>query len=181
MTTEQIITIVLTSSVLSSILTVFMQWVFRHLDYKLDFKKKVIDKRITAYENIDLITWKLSSIVQDGETSWSAILDSEHEFNQFIVHLTLARKDKLWLSRNLENKLSELNAFLINLQNDNVLKTEKDYNILGNSNFKKIRNFRKEIEEIHKKDFKNLDKVKSFFNEKSHSNKFYKINRKVQN
>src|SRR5690606_29953857 len=103
MNSEQIITLVLTSSVLSALLTVFFQWIFKFLDYKLDFKKKIIDKRINAYENIDLITWQLGFVTQDGETAWSGIFSSEKDFDNFIVTLTLARKNKIWLSNMLSN------------------------------------------------------------------------------
>jgi len=169
MTNEKIIALILTSSVLSSVLTVVVQYFFKFIDYRLDYKKKIIDKRINAYENIGLITWQLGFITQDGEMAWSGIFTSEKDFDNFIVNLTLARKDQIWLSQELTNKFTELNAFLINLQNDNGRVDEKDYNKLGNENFSIIREYRKEIELIYKKDFKNLDKVDRFLDKKSDS------------
>lgn len=175
MTTEKIIALVLTSSVLSSILTVFVQWIFKFVDYRLDYKKKVIDKRINAYENIDLIVWQLGFLTQNGEMYWSGIFTSKNDFDNFVVNLTIARKNQIWLSNILTDKLTELNVFLINLQNENTPKNDTDYNKIGNEYFEKIREFRTEIEKIYKNDFKDLDNVKRFFNEKSNLTNSYEI------
>ena len=178
MTTEKIIALVLTSSVLSSILTVFFQWIFKFVDYRLDYKKKVIDKRLNAYENIDLIIWQLGFITQNGKMYWSGIFTSKTDFDNFVVNLVLARKNQIWISNKLLHKLTELNSFLTNLENENTPKNDIDYKKIGNEHFEKIRKFRVEIEKIYKNDFKNLDKVRSFLNEKSDSTKSYDLLKK---
>lgn len=178
MTNEKIIALILTSSVLSSVLTVLVQYFFKFLDYRLDYKKKIIDKRINAYENVGSITWQLAFITQDGEMAWSGIFTSEKDFDNFLVNLTLARKDQIWLSQELTKKFTELNAFLINLQNDHTPVDERDYNKLGNENFSIIRKFREEIESIYKNDFRNLDKVDRFLDKKSDSKTKFDIRKK---
>ena len=180
MTQNQIITLVLTSSLLSAFLTIFFQWIFKFLDYKLDYKKKIIEKRINAYENIDILTWQLGIITQDGKMSWSNIFNSEKDFDNFIVYLALARKNQIWLSKNLSDKLQELNFFLINLQNDKNPKNDKEYNFIGNENFKKIRAYRKEIEKLYKLDFYKLHKVDRFLKKDIYKEKSYKIHNKAE-
>ncbi len=114
MNNYQIIALILTSSVLSAFITVCFQWVFKFLDYRLDYKKKVIDKRINAYENINLITWQLGLITHDGEKAWSGVFSSKNDFDDFVVKLVLLRKNQIWLSERLvdELQLCEVSDFV---------------------------------------------------------------------
>lgn len=162
MNNYQIIALILTSSVLSAFITVCFQWIFKFLDYRLDYKKKVIDKRINAYENINSITWQLGFITQDGEKAWSAIFSSKNYFDNFVVELILLRKNQIWLSERLVDKLLELNVFLTNIQNLNNPFTDEEYIALGIQNFLRIREFRVQIENIYRHDFSELYKVNKF-------------------
>ena len=180
MNNYQIIALILTSSVLSAFITVCFQWVFKFLDYRLDYKKKVIDKRINAYESINSITWQLGFITQDGEKAWSGIFSSKNYFDNFVTELILLRKDQIWLSERLLTKLQELNVLLTNLQNISNPISDEEYKALGIQNFLIIRKFRVEIENIYRNDFSELYKVKKFLkNELDREKTFdiYKSNR----
>lgn len=172
---EQIITIVLSSSLISSLLTVFFQWVFKFIDYKNDFNKKIIDKRITAYEGVENIIWNLSLKSNDGKRMWPLFCTNEDLFNEFVVNIAFLNRNTIWLSNNLGRKLTELNAFVIRLHNDNKPVTESDYIKIGCNNMKEINSYRKTIETMFKKDFKNLHSVRKFFREKDKSNEKYPL------
>lgn len=175
MTKNDIIVLVLTSSLISSLLTVFFQWIFKFIDFKNDFNKKIIDKRLNAYEKIENTIWSLSLKTQDGEKAWLTILSSSEYYNNFTVNLVLNIKTSIWISNELNSKLTELNVFLTNLENKYTPKSDNEFEIIGAKYMKEIVLLKDEIKDIYFKDFNKIHDVNSFLKEKGESKKTFQV------
>lgn len=58
MTWQEMVTIIFGSGILSAIITLVGEYFFKNTDYKQDYYKKIIDKRLEAYEDLDkFIGW----------------------------------------------------------------------------------------------------------------------------
>tara|TARA_R110002033_G_C3788421_1_gene230073 strand:+ start:35 stop:595 length:561 start_codon:yes stop_codon:yes gene_type:complete len=175
MTKNDIIVLVLTSSLISSLLTVFFQWIFKFIDFKNDFNKKIIDKRLNAYEKIENTIWSLSLKTQDGNKAWLTILSSSEYYNNFTVNLVFNIKQSIWISNELNSKLTELNVFLTNLENKYMPKKDSDFETIGEKHMTDITLLRDEIKYIYFKDFNKIHDVSSFLKDKGESKKTFQV------
>jgi hypothetical protein len=167
MNTTQIITIILTSSLLSSVLTAWVNWLLQKNNYKNDFYKKLLDKRISAYEEIEKLLVLLKTLVhieKDKLCPQFCHFGKEY-FDNFVISLAATSLNSFWLSNEMSHKITEFNIFLLQ---------EIDYNIdenknedeelirLGIINRERIKELRLEIEKIMYQDLKKLHDIKAF-------------------
>jgi hypothetical protein len=68
----------------------------------------------------------------------------------------------MWLSSDLNSKLTEFNVYLNNIENHHQPKKEEDFKQMGILYLEEIREFRKHINTIFEKDFFEIDKVRKF-------------------
>jgi hypothetical protein len=143
------------------------QWFFKQLDYKNDFRKEIIQRRLEAYKNIELVIWELSLIVQDGDVAVPRIFYSKENFDVIQMRMGLQNKEVLWISAEMESKIIELNVYLTNLEINQRPKSDADYRNIGKSNIDNLRDFRIALSSIFENDFFGIDNVKRFQNSKA--------------
>jgi len=171
MTTTFIVSIILGSSLLSAILTSIVNWYLQKSNYRNEYYKKLLDKRLKAYEEVEFFIAKLKPVIHLGGSNIcnAFFCKGINEFNEFRISITPAIISSFWLNHDLSLKLTEFNVFILNdifYQIDKSKNDNKELIRLGLSNRNKILQYRKDLEELLYKDFDNLHKVKSFIKSK---------------
>ncbi|WP_367916038.1 hypothetical protein [Leadbetterella sp. DM7] len=169
MTVTEAITLVISSSVLSAILTGLVSLRIQSLNYKQEYYKKIIERRIYAQEEILNLSNELSIQVKldNGALCNRICATGEDHFNSIVILVGTSVNVSFWLSKKLSDILLELNIFLLNEISHNIKgksQEERDLSLisLGIQNHEKIREYRKSIESQLMKDFGNAFDVKSF-------------------
>jgi len=167
----QIIPIVLTSSFLSSVLTSAINWLIQKNNYKNEYYKKILDRRLDAYENVETLIASMKVLIhsESGQLCNDFCSFGKSKFDGYMNSIVLVITKSLWLNPEISNLLSEYNVFL--LQNieykiDKNINCDDELERLGILNRDKIQDFRHKIENLLYKDLKNLHKIKAFFAQK---------------
>ena len=174
----KIITIIISSSVLAAILTSIFNFIIQNLNYKREYYKKIIDKRIEALEQIiDLSNQlKVMTHLENGQICNIIFTKGEDYYNRFIILLALTVNQSFWLNDELNETLLELNIFLHEeIENKIELGNEIDRSsqliLLGIDSLNKIREFRTKIEKQLLEDFSSMQRIRTFINSKRKADK----------
>ena len=166
----KIITLVLTSSVFSAVLTSTVNWFLQKANYRTDYYKKILDKRLQSYEIAHKILSILTSNDQlpDGKICLEIFARGKNTYHDFYRQLLSAKDVSFWLSDDLTNKLSELNYFLLNNIDSKVNQATFDSDLLelGLKHGASIKKIRADLENILYADLFSLHKVEKFLNRK---------------
>ncbi|SHI59780.1 hypothetical protein SAMN02745146_1138 [Hymenobacter daecheongensis DSM 21074] len=163
------ISIILTSSLLSAFLTNIVNWLIQKNNFKNDYYKKLLDKRLNAYEEVEALISRMKPLIhlEDGNACNIFFTTGKHEYEMFVISLMKPLMSSFWLSNAVSNKITELNVFLLNEISYKIedLSDEQAATILENLGIKHretIRNIRKEIENLLYSDLKTLHNISSF-------------------
>lgn len=160
---------ILTSSVISAIVTnLFSEWQKRN-EYKRDYYKKIIDRRLKAYEVAESLASCFDERAKDEENNYvflSCCSTTENAKATFEA-LKNAEKYEIWLSRECQDCIKKLNEILLPLlifdeEYEKRLKLNRiklSIDLCGN-----IEKQRDKLRNIIAKDMINLHDVDSFFN-----------------
>jgi hypothetical protein len=159
---------IITTAVLSSVLTVLGSIYIAKLTYKYEYHKKLIDKRLEAYERVGnfLSTMKIMTYSQEENNSSPLLFSSGIEgLNNIIMHTIIPVQGNIWIGNSLKQALTELNVFLMNLytvseidENPNEMLSK-----LASVNLVKIREMRNNIELIMVNDLRELHNINRLF------------------
>lgn len=163
------IPIILTSSLLSAFLTSFVNWLIQRNNYKNDYYKKLLDKRLSAYEEVESLTSKMRLLIhlEDGNVCNAFFSSGRQEYELFVISLMAPSMSSFWLSGEVSSKITELNVFLLNevsyriedLSDEQAAITLEK---LGVKHRESIKAIRKEIEMLIYKDLKTLHQIPQF-------------------
>lgn len=160
----------------------------KNIDYKNDYYKKIIDKRMTAYEYLEFVISKIEVIQEifddyrlkqgEGKNIYSCFMNKEM-LAETCENIISVSKYDLWLSNEVRIKLSEINLIIANaLTSINCpnklnlefygLNIQKDNNDklsikIGIYEYKKMSKLINEVRTIMAKDIKTLDEIVPFF------------------
>ncbi|MFA6922879.1 MAG: hypothetical protein WC223_01375 [Bacteroidales bacterium] len=158
-----IISIILTSSLLSSGLTGFLTWLIRKNDYKNEYYKELIRKRLEAYEFLENILGHLSITTYEENTKekYHVLFVDKQLYAELFKQIAIALKFNLWISENTRKTLIKLNVFQIEIGNNvlNINIPNETIIPVAIENYAKICEIRKELRNNILDDFKNLHKV----------------------
>jgi hypothetical protein len=135
-------------------------------EYVNDYYKMVIQKRITAYEQLEKMTIiPLKSALADGTSDglYHVPFSSEEpdDWDRNVISLLVVMSQGLWFSDELWKKLQELNVLLFHF--------EKPTSVVefGKKNYQRIAGLRADMERIFAKDMLSLHDVKAFLKSKN--------------
>lgn len=165
-----LITLVLTSSLFAAGLTVVGNILLQRNNYKNDYYKKLLDKRIDAYENLEHTIGQLAQLTQmdDGRLSPLFCSMGRDYFDKFLIQLMAGSSKAIWLDSKTSHKLTELSIFLLqHIYNrvDEQGDWDEQLANLGALNRDKIKSFRLELENMLYKDLQTLHDVNKFIND----------------
>jgi hypothetical protein len=167
MSSFDIVTLVFTSSVLSAGLTALVNWIIQKRNYRNEYYKKLLDKRLNAYEEVEALVSQLTSMVSVGKGQMCNLFChmGQEYFREFLISVRIPMQKVFWLSDSVSGKLTELNIFLINeIENKINERQEVDQQLieLGIKNVEKIRTMRKQLQAELYKDLRDLHDIKKF-------------------
>lgn len=167
MNTTNIFITILTSSLISSALTSFVNWYIQRNNYKNDYYKKLLDKRIEAYEMIIFYIDQMKPIVdhKDGKLCHRFLSSGEEFYNSFATSVALGTGKAFWLSANATHLVTTFNLFLhenINNELRNPENIDQQLVQLGIKNKQKISELRVNLEHQVQADFKDLHNIVKF-------------------
>jgi hypothetical protein len=187
MSTTEIILAIISSSVISAILTSYFNWRIHNSNYKKDYYKKLLDRRLDAYESLNLITNLMSDIVYTEQGMVHGILCGELGFDNFKSNLSKMMNKNFWLDDVTGHKLTELNIFLFNEVSGYIDDSwpketiHKKYIELGIKHYEKIEDFKSTLKYFLNNELKNLHKLDDFFKDNRVGNKTYPVYEKEIN
>jgi hypothetical protein len=172
METSEIITLVISSSVLSAMLTGFVNLRIQNLNYKREYYKRLIERRIDAQEHILRLSNEIRVQVKlDGALCNRICATGEQHFESFSLLVASSVNISFWLSNQLSEILLDFNIFLLNEIAHEIKgskKSERDRCLidLGLIHHEKIREYRDKIDKQLTDDFADLVNVRSFVKSK---------------
>jgi len=119
MNTKEVITLVLSSSILTALITGALNWFMKRNDYKKEVYKKIIDKRLIAYQEVEQLIKSMYFVLYDKRTGlkYNKFLMDVEDFNEFFVHFGRSMNNSIWYSTGLRKLLQSLNQFVLNNSN----------------------------------------------------------------
>lgn len=164
------------TAIISAIVTNVCLWWHKKTDYKREYYKKIIDKRITAYEKLSnsisfvglKATYPLGDEVKEMHVCFED-LNKLKEANQKIV---LLKSETCWFSKNILFNLVKLNNIFADLL-DRIIKDNSNGNYWiyedsieeGFRLYNDIESLLNNIKILISKDITNLYDVEGFFEE----------------
>lgn len=170
METAEIVKIVLASTVISGIISALISYIIsvrlKNIDYKNEYYKKILDKRLDAYKYLENQIAVMKTTVMDDEDgkAYHFIFGSGSDgVIEFHKNLVVAMSYSIWINDKTVKIMEDLNQYfyLISSVNDEkqiVSKAKRDYH--------KIAGLRKELEKSVKSDLFNLHNLDEFIKEK---------------
>ncbi|RZK33035.1 MAG: hypothetical protein EOO61_16055 [Hymenobacter sp.] len=159
----------------ASITAALIAFFSKNKDFKNDYYKRIIDKRLKAYEEVELIIFSLrrTAIVRRSPGSPNeevgSVFLNEKAFDAFVDSLHEVIKKGLWLSTQSRIELIELNNKLLTIKiaikpdyEDKVFDKDKLIEE-GIRNFSDIEVIRKNLNAIFVREVIDMQNVKSFF------------------
>lgn len=158
----------LITAVVSAIVTNLFMWWQKRNDYKRDYYKKVVDKRIKAYEQAEVFVACFDGESVDRATgkSWLTCCETLEDAKRTFEELENTNKYSLWLSKECNQCIQEINTVLYPLFRFDE-KDEKNFKLhrlmLSLTLSDVIAKHRDELRNIIRKDMMNLHDVDKFF------------------
>ncbi|MGI4727891.1 MAG: hypothetical protein ACRYGB_04900 [Janthinobacterium lividum] len=171
MITSQILSIILGSSLISALLTNLVNVFIQRNNYKNEYFKKLIDRRIDAYENVENLVSKMKIMyLLENEQLCNLILAlGKNHFDEFSISIAPTITKSFWLDDKISALLTKFSACIVNEIYNKIDQTqivETELQRLGCKNRIAIQKIRYEIKELLYKDFDHLHEIKTFINTK---------------
>ena len=138
-------------------------------DYENAYFKIVLDKRVAAYEEVELFlaAAKVAIVGEDNRTHHAMFTSEADRIPDFYILIHKAMSSGFWLSDGLFKALRKLNIIIIEARDDRDKLLE-----LAKTRYSELAILRSEIEQLHMKDMLTLHLVPKFLKSKRHTNKF---------
>ncbi len=171
MENEKLIILILSSSFLSAGLTGLISWLIKQNEYKKEINKRFINKRLDAYQDLELMIRSMYWVIGDKEKGYKYhlfLMDSK-KYVDFLVGFGRSMHAKMWFSRKIRKTLTEINAFV--LYNSDFMPLEPEKTFLNNDFvteerilkavgfYETIDNFKIELEDQMFLDYSQMHKV----------------------
>lgn len=158
---------ILASGAIAAVVSTFIPLAFyrwqRKYDYKLEYHKRFLDRRIAAYEKVERIAYFFSTAVQDADRRpYHFIFSNEHNpfQDEYFALLTEMTKSNIWITEEMRNKLLNMNRFMFenHIELTNIEKGKQFYNQLGKMGDDIIEQVRIDTKKLSDLDFLNKTK-----------------------
>lgn len=165
--------IILTSSliagIISALVSYFISVRLKKLDFKNEYYKEILKKRINAYQYIEAQIAVLKSVVLDENDNlpYHAIFSyGDVEFFDYQKNLIMAINYNLWIDDKTANILENLNElfYSLNIKTNGI--SEIEMHKLGKQYYQKLSDLRFELENSTKEGLYNLHDIRKAFKPK---------------
>ncbi|WP_141226064.1 hypothetical protein [Flavobacterium fluvii] len=172
------INLILTSTLVAGIVSTFVSYIIsirlKKLDFKNEYYKEILKKRLTAYEYIEAQLGVLKTVVldeTDGKPYHLMFSYGDKEFFDYQKNLLMAISLSLWIDDDTTNSLEKLNELFYNLNIKTHKKSKTEIIEVGKKYYQKISDLRFHLENSTKKGLYNLHNVDKAFKTKNKNTK----------
>ena len=145
-------------------------WCIRHLDFKNDYKKIIIKKRINAYSHIEKLINDLYRVYHRNSNIYHKVFEYENNMKKFSNNLiNIMCEEKIWISADIHKNMFVLNNIIVWFFKKKEKPKKEECIEYGIKMFKKVLALRIKMEKSILKDMKSLYKVDDFFNNEAKS------------
>lgn len=162
MENPEFIKVILTSSIIAALLSAIISAIvsikLKNLDYKNEYFKKILDKRLDAYKFIETqIAVLKSTVVEKDAKPYQMIFSySADEFYDYQKNLFAAMAYNMWISDNTTEKMEKLNGIFFSINQQIDKSHSKSLIEVGKEYYHQISNARKALEDSARTDLLNL-------------------------
>ena len=154
MTVLQILTLIGSSSIIATFLSAIINQYFKKIEFRNDYYKIIIQKRIEAYENIEaqIQILKVSILDESDGKSYHRIFYSDEYFNELTSPLLKANSNSLWINKKTNEKLIQL----LHIFNKVRFENKDDLTEAGKKYYWEIAYLRDDLENLVRNDLLKL-------------------------
>lgn len=165
-----ILTSSLFASIVSALVSFFISTQLRKIDFRNDYYKELLKKRLDAYQNIEMLIADLKGVVLDDfdRKPYHMIFGyGENEFIKIQNNLMIAISKSLWIDKKSMLELESLNNIFYSINNKIHQQSEDRIIEIGKDYYQKLSDARFSLEQSTKQGLYNLHDVhKAFIPEK---------------
>ena len=153
-----ILTSTLIASIISSIVSALISIKLKTLDYKNEYYKRILTKRLNAYQFLERQISVLKSTVlgDDGKPYHLIFSYGEDKFQEFQENLFLAMAYSIWINNVTVEKMEKLNEIFFMISRKYQIVDGTDLIEVGKKYYNQIANLRNDIEISVRNDLINL-------------------------
>ena len=154
------------SGIISAVVSYFVSVFLKEREYKNDYFKKVIDKRLTTYQYVEnvIAEFKYNKTRGDDRLFHIVFSDPPTFTNFYEQSVRVAIKNKIWLSADTATYLNALNDILLSsLTEHNIVRTSESLTEGGRKNYELINMVIEKLENSLRHDLYHMHDVKRFF------------------
>ncbi|MCL3780959.1 hypothetical protein EMN47_11250 [Prolixibacteraceae bacterium JC049] len=179
MTQFELLKTVITSSVfagiISAVVSYFTTLRLKKYDFKTEYYKEILKKRLNAYQYIENQIGVLKAVVMGDDKRPFHMMFSEGEtkFLEYQQNLLVAISFSLWIDETTVKELEKLNNLFFNINNHVHNKDVEKMEEIGKHYYQKISDLRFSLENSVKTGLYNLHDIKKAFKTKKINKKRY--------
>ncbi|WP_394772523.1 hypothetical protein [Mucilaginibacter sp.] len=167
--TTTIIISVLSSSLLTAAFTKLAEFYFNKVNYKKDYYKIILEKRLNSYETLLNLLFESGNMTKDlDEQTYSTTFETSEKILSYFHRFWAIQNHRMWLSRTVDEQYSNLLIYL----NDSINKSFIHEKSLDNTCVTFAKTINREQVRLGRSlhlsilcDMKNLYKVDEFFDD----------------
>lgn len=174
---SETVKILFASGVIAGIVSAIISYLtairLKRMDFKNEYYKSILKKRLHAYEFIENQIAVMKGIVlgEDGKPFHIIFGQGESKFYEFQKNLLLAISYSLWIDNKTSETLEEMNSLFFNLNNHIYKKSNTEIEEIGKEYYNRVSNLRIQLENDIKGGLYDLHDIKKIFKSKSRSEK----------
>lgn len=161
----------------ASLTSAYVSFKTKDREFRNDYYKKIIDKRLSAYQKVEGIIFQLSkttsfTILKNGKPFGTGVIcnifQNHQDFIDFLASLKDCLSHSVWLSHDFINELGHLHENIINStemfgSNPDAALTEEQLAQMGTAFFDKVDGARLNMEILIRQEIMEIQDVKKFF------------------
>lgn len=156
---------VVISGIISTAISYFVSVKLKDLDYRNEYYKQIIERRLNAYENLerpisDLKGIILNTEVLDQNPYQIFMSNGEEGFLEFQYYFMNAFSNSIWLDDKTITNLEDLNQIIFVISNEIIEKSEQEIVDIGKKYYAKLSEVRFHLENSMKEGLYNLHDIK---------------------
>lgn len=152
---------ILASTVAASVVTSIVNYLIKRFDYKTEYNKKILEKRISALSEVEAFVQTLKVAVLDKDNNpyhFALTMDSSEIHRQSASASVMA----MWISESILNQFRDYNQIIFGIPTDPEEKIK-----YAKINYVKIAELRHKIETSLMEEYLTLPDVRKFLKKKS--------------
>jgi hypothetical protein len=153
------------AAVVSAAVSGLIALMVKDKEYKNEYYKKVIDKRLKAIEALEACTYLFTArnYATDGSKTWHVYFEKSINSDAYTEAVSNMSKYSIWYGMQTIKRLDDFTACITNLLAQCKGKEEKEAVNIGVNNYEKIEYYRLSLEASIRSDMASLHKVEKFF------------------